>query len=84
MFGHHQFERRQILNLAPLDHLAYNALQQALASATGPWTIQQLDIGNRNLGQGLPWMAGLPARLPSTRHPLAAWTAAQPIDFRAA
>ncbi len=24
-------------------------------------------------------MAGLPARLPSTRHPLAAWTAAQPI-----
>jgi hypothetical protein len=79
MFGHHQLERGQIVDLAPLDHLAYDALQRALAGATGRRTMDHLDIGNRNLGKSMPNMTGLAARLAATLDPLTARAAVQSI-----
>jgi hypothetical protein len=79
LFGHHQLERRHILDLAALDDLTCHPLQRALADATGNRTMRHLDIWDRDLGQGVPRVTRLSPWLALTSPPLAPWAAAQPI-----
>jgi hypothetical protein len=79
MFGHHQLEGRHILDLPPLDHLASHSVQGTLAGVTARRAMPHLDIGDSNVGQGVPRVPRLAARLAHTPHPLAARTTTQPI-----